>query len=104
MNTLRRHRLLTKALAETLPPLYANDGLGYDAPALIHFFSPYSGWDWYATEFDPETETFFGLVKGDFTELGYFTLAELESAAFSNGVPIVERDLHWYPRPLSEVR
>jgi hypothetical protein len=103
-NTLRKHKLLTKALAAKLPPLYAQDGKGYDAIAYVHFHSPYSGWDWYATEFDPDTGVFFGLVKGFESELGYFTLAELENAAFDNGLPLVERDLDWPATPLRVVR
>lgn len=103
-NTLRGHKLLTKALEATLPALYSTDGQGYNAVARVKFFSPYTGWKWYATEYDPATGTFFGLVKGFNAELGYFTLAELEQAVLGNGVPAVERDLSWTPRPLSEVK
>ena len=76
---LRRHKLMTKELGDTIPPLYANDGA--DDPdavvARVKLFSPYNGWRWYITEWDAETGTCFGLVEGFETELGYFDLTEL---------------------------
>ena len=63
---LRRHKLMTKELGDTIPPLYANDGA--DDPdavvARVKLFSPYSNWTWYITEWDAETGTCFGLVEG----------------------------------------
>ena len=51
---LRRHKLMTKELADTIPPLYANDGA--DDPdtvvAKVKLFSPYNGWRWFITEWD----------------------------------------------------
>ena len=69
---------------------------------VVKFFTPDSYWTWYATEFDG-TDTFFGLVDGQEQELGYFSLKELEDARGPLGLPI-ERDLHFDPTPLSEVR
>ena len=46
--------LMTEELAEGLPPLYATEGEG-DPVALVHYFSCLNGWDWYLTEYDPET-------------------------------------------------
>ena len=69
---LRRHKLMTRELADTIPPLYANDGA--DDPdavlARVKLFSPYNGWRWYITEWDAETGRCFGLVEGFETELG----------------------------------
>lgn len=64
-------KMLTKASERSLPPLYAQDGKGYDAVAYVKFFTPDSNWTWYATEYDPSTGTFFGLVCGMETELGF---------------------------------
>ena len=100
---MRGHKLLTKELAAKLPELYSQDGKGEEAVAVVKFFSPYTGWRWYATEFDGE-DTFFGLVEGFETELGYFSLQELESVTVFGGVPAIERDLHWTPRTLGELR
>ena len=93
--------LLTKELRGKLPPLYAMEG-EEDPFVICKFFHPRSSWTWYAIEFDGE-DIFFGLVKGHFTELGYFSLSELEEFRDSWGLG-VERDLHFKPTRLSEVR
>lgn len=101
----RQTKMLTTELQKALPDLYSQDGKGMDAVAVVHYFSPYSGWDWYGTEFDGE-DTFFGLVRGFETELGYFSLRELSETMISIGgvmVPAVERDLYWTPKKLSEL-
>jgi hypothetical protein len=95
--------LLTNKIKEDLPSLYANEDKSEDDTAVVvKFFTPDSYWTWYATEFDG-TDTFFGLVDGQEQELGYFSLSELEDARGPLGLP-VERDLHFNPTPLSEVR
>ena len=102
----RRHKLITKELADNIPPLYANDGAD-DPDAVVaraKLFSPYTGWRWYITEWDAETGTCFGLVEGFETELGYFDLTELAEATVFGRVPAVERDLHWEPKTLGEIR
>ena len=94
------------------------------ATALIHFFSPGSDWDWYASEgsyvdangfYDTDQEKvdflFFGLVSGFEVELGYFSLSELEKLRFPLSIKEgqktlvvfqyqIERDLHWIPQSL----
>lgn len=102
LDGVRKHTLLTAADRKKLPPLYSQDGKGNEAIAYVKFFSPYSNWTWYATEFDGE-DTFFGLVVGQQTELGYFSLSELEGAE-RNGLPLVERDKWWDPAPLGDIR
>ena len=103
---LRRHKLMTKELGDTIPALYANENVeDYDsvlAPAKL--FSPYNGWRWFITEWDPQTGTCFGLVEGFETELGYFDLTELAEVTVLGGVPAVERDLYWKPTTLGEIR
>jgi hypothetical protein len=93
--------LLTKEIRRKLPALRSTDD-DDDPLVVVKFFHPYSDWTWYATEFDPEDGLFFGLVDGFEAELGYFSLAEFESIKF-RGLGM-ERDLHWSPKPLSEVR
>ncbi|MEI7837962.1 MAG: DUF2958 domain-containing protein [Planctomycetota bacterium] len=94
--------LLTKELLRQLPPLGAQEAKGPEAIAPVKFFTPDNSWTWYAVSYSPEDGTFFGLVDGQFKELGYFTLAELETARGPLGMPI-ERDLHWQPRTLREI-
>ena len=93
--------LLTKKIREDLPKLYDNEGKS-DAKVIVKFFTPDSNWTWYATEFDG-VDTFFGLVDGFEQEFGYFSLRELEEIRGPLGL-LVERDIHFEPKPLSEVR
>ena len=102
----RGHKLMTRELGDTIPALYANEcAEDYDAvlvPAKL--FSPYSNWTWYVTEWDRETGLCFGLVEGFEVELGYFDLTELAEVTVFGGVPAVERDLHWQPKTIGEIR
>jgi hypothetical protein len=96
-----RVKLLTKANVKALPALYSQDGKGQDAIAHVKFFTPWTNWTWYASEYDPQERRFFGKVVGQETELGYFMLDELESVVGPAGLKI-ERDRHWTPRPLKD--
>jgi hypothetical protein len=86
----RGHALMTPKLRLALPPLYSTED-DDDARAIVRYFSPYSNWVWYAFEFSPEDDLFFGFVIGFEAEWGYFGLAELDCA--KGGLPLVERDL-----------
>ena len=103
---LRRHKLMTKELGNTIPALYANENVeDYDTVmAKVKLFSPYNGWTWYVTEWEAETGLCFGLVEGFEVELGYFDLTELAEATVFGQVPAVERDLYWKPQTLGEIR
>ena len=103
---LRGHALMTKEVGEKIPALYANEHVpDYDSvPAPAKLFSPFSNWTWYITEYDPVTGTCFGLVEGFESEIGYFDLTELSEATVFGGVPAVERDLHWQPKTIGEIR
>jgi len=89
-------------LASQVPPLYATED-NSDPTVWIKLFTPDSNWTWYLTEFDPSEKLAFGLVVGPATELGYFSLAELEQSRGPLGSR-VERDLHFRPQPLSQVQ
>lgn len=94
-------KLLTQSVRNSLPPLYStqNDA---DPVARVKFFTPWTCWTWYAFEFDGD-DTFFGLVEGLETELGYFSLSELESIRGPAGLRI-ERDRYFQPKPLSQLQ
>jgi hypothetical protein len=94
-------KLLTKALEKQLPALYAQDGKGRDAIAYAKFFHPLSNWTFYATEYDAKSKMFFGLVAGQINELGYVSLAELETVKI-RGIGM-ERDLYFKPKPLNAI-
>ena len=74
-----------------------------EAIAYVKFFTPDSNWTWYASEYDPEKKMFFGLVEGLDTELGYFSLEELQSVRGPLGLKI-ERDIYFEETPLSQLQ
>lgn len=114
-------KLLTKELCGNIPELYSQEAVG-DPVLVAKFFTPDSNWTWYVIEgsvlvtvhdgdpvHEPLTEyedgnevLFFGLVDGFEAELGYFLFSELQSARGPLGLEI-ERDMSWWPIPLSEV-
>lgn len=94
-------KLLTKENRSKLPALGSQENVE-DPVVQVKFFTPDSSWTWYATEFDGK-DMFFGLVDGFEPELGYFSLSELESVRGPMGLAI-ERDMHFKPKPLSEVK
>ena len=96
-------KLLPKSVEKLLPPRYSQEGLGEEAIAHVKFFTPWTNWTWYASEYDPEDRMFFGVVVGHEREFGYFSLDEMEAIKGPAGLRI-ERDLHWSPRPLRECR
>ena len=91
-------KLLTKELTKKLPELYSTSEKNpQDVKVVVKFFCPYGRRTWFATEYDSESKTFFGFVKGntkDDDELGYFSLTELENAKLAFGLKI-ERDLYF---------
>ena len=95
--------LLPKEIADQLPPLYSQEH-ETDPMVICKFFHPLSNMTWYATEGSPEGDDFifFGWVHSDFPELGYFSLNEMKEVKVK-GLGI-ERDLHFTPKKLSEVK
>lgn len=96
-------KLLTQAMLGKLPPLGSTDGQWDDAIVQCKFFTPWSNWTWYCLEYSPEDQVFFGLVYEFEVELGEFSLEQLESCVGPAGLKI-ERDLHFKPCKLSEIR
>ena len=79
-------KLLPKEILDKLPKLYSQEKKGGDAVVIVKFFTPWSSWTWYATEYDPVERTFFGLVDGFEKELGYFSLDELADVTGPGGL------------------
>ena len=76
-----------------------------DPLVIAKFFNPAGAGTWYATEFDPESLSFFGYVSifGDWNdEWGSFSLDELENYRGRFGLGI-ERDRFFTERPASQV-
>ena len=93
--------LLTNELRKSLPALYSQEN-EKDPMVICKFFLPATRWTWYAIEYDGK-DTFFGYVAGDFPELGYISLSELERLDGPFGLG-VERDLYFEPVRLSEIK
>ncbi len=97
------HTLLPAEIAAMLPPLYSQEEQGENAIAVVKFFTPWTNWTWYTSEYDPEQRLCFGVVVGQEREVGYFSLDELEGIRGPGGL-CIERDLYWKPKPLKECR
>lgn len=104
-------KMITKEIERKAPRLYATDGQGKEAVAVAHYFSM-NGWDWYMTEYDPETREAFGYVKSPYLsqfgpgrdgEFGYFNLDEFDQINRKHGFEIVEREIYWTPCKLAEI-
>ena len=73
------------------------DNDDFDPPPVVKLFTPDAGATWLLTEIDPDDHDHaFGLcdLGQGFPELGYVSLAELQSVRGRLGLPI-ERDLHF---------
>lgn len=94
---------LPKEIAKDIPELYATDGgLIGDKTAYLRYFMPFSSYTCYVLEADKHTGEMFALVTlGYGWELGYTSLAEIESVKVS-GIRI-ERDIHFEPTKLHEI-
>jgi len=96
-------KMLTKEIEARFVKVGRQEEKGDEALVICKFFTPWSNWTWFATEYDPVERVFFGLVQGMETELGYFSLDEFATVRGPFGLKI-ERDLHWTERTLAEVK
>ncbi len=100
--------LLTKAILDTVPELYTYaETKAEDVPIAAKFFTPWTCWTWYMTEYDPETTRAFGLVVSSMCpdgELGYFMLSELEEIRGAITVRFANGGSHTGPRCLKVER
>ena len=97
-------KLMTKALEQRFAQI-GSQGSSPDPLIIAKFFNPIGAGTWYATEYDPQTRTFFGYVSifGDHNdEWGYFSLDELESYRGKFGLGL-ERDRYFKEQTASQV-
>ena len=97
-------QLLTMALEQRFAQIGSQEN-NPDPLIIAKFFNPTGAGTWYATEYDPQTRTFFGYVSifGDHDdEWGYFSLDELETFQGRYGLGI-ERDLYFKEQTASQV-
>lgn len=95
--------LIPQSLLHTIPDLYETEE-SLDPICYIKLFTPDSNWTWYITEISQQDHNIcFGYVIGLESELGYFSLDEIESLRGSLGL-YVERDISFKPTPLSQIK
>jgi len=96
-------KLVPQTLLSDIPDLYATEG-STNPLCYVKLFTPDSNWTWYIIEFSKEDRnTCYGYVQGLESELGYFTLGELENVHGALGLG-VERDLYFKPTSLSTIK
>ncbi|MFE7172618.1 DUF2958 domain-containing protein [Streptomyces sp. NPDC057616] len=84
-----------------IPPLYSTEDTPVpDKIVHLHYFGA-GCMDWFVTELDPTCGLAFGWAHITDSEWGYVLLPELESIAYCGLV--IERDLHWDPKPVRDV-
>ena len=90
-------------LLSDMPDLYGTENL-LDPICHVKLFTPDSNWTWYIIELSrADKDTCYGYVVGLESELGYFSLSELESVHGPWGLKI-ERDLWFEPTPFSQLK
>lgn len=96
-------KLIPHTLLSDIPDLYATEG-SLNPVAYVKLFTPDSNWTWYIIEFSKDdANTCYGYVQGLESELGYFSLLELESVHGPLGLTI-ERDMSFEPIEFSKVK
>jgi hypothetical protein len=87
-----------------IPELYSQEGA--ESPiAYVKLFDILSGWTWYVMECEKQENgdyLMFGYVVGVESELGYFSLQEIEK--LNQEFPRIERDLYFKPIPLEDIK
>ena len=95
-------KLIPDELLSSLPGLYETEG-SLNPLCHIKLFTPDSNWTWYIIEFSKTDATCYGYVHGLDSELGYFSLEELETTHGPLGLAI-ERDLSFEPTPFATIK
>lgn len=86
---------MTSLIPPDAPALYSTEG--QDDPLVCAvYYHEQMGWSWFLLEYDRDEDMAFGLVDGFFEEMGYFSLADLESVGC--------KAVTFEPGPLSSVR
>ena len=106
---LRRHKLMTKEIGDTIPALYANENVE-DQDSVIasrEAVQPRTtAGAWYHNRVGGGSrDSASASSRGLKSKLGYFSIwTELSEVTVFGGVPAVERDLHWKPKTLGAIR
>ena len=98
------NNLIPKELIEemNIPKLYETERT-INPICYVKLFTPDSVFTWFIIELSIDEDTCYGFVKGFESELGYFSLKELENIKGALGLA-VERDTSFIPTALAIVR
>ena len=95
--------LIPEELLNKIPDLYETER-SINPICHIKLFTPDSIFTWYIIEISKEDKhTCYGLVKGFESEIGYFSLKELETIKGNLGLR-VERDISFSPTALGIIK
>ena len=95
--------LIPHDLLKIIPDLYEIEEID-DPLCYVKLFLPSTAWSWYIIELSKTDHNLcFGYVVGIESELGYFSLQELESLRGSMGLS-VERDVGFVPTGLASIK
>ena len=96
-------KLIPQKLLSKIPDLYETENT-LDPICQVKLFTPDSNWTWYIIELSKnDVNSCFGYVQGMESELGYFTLEELEKVHGPLGLAI-ERDILFEPTRFSKIK
>lgn len=94
--------LLSKEQLTNIPKLYETEDIS-DPLCHIKLFTPDANFTWFIIEVSIDEDVCYGYVEGYESELGYFSLLEVQSLRGKLNLP-VERDESFKPTKLSEIR
>ena len=97
---------LSGACADRLKdfPLYSQEK-NADPVIGVKLFHAFGSGTWYLTEYDPEQKLAFGYVTGlGVDEWGYVSLDELAAINLVPGIPSIEVDLFFSPKPFGQIK
>ena len=94
--------LIPKEILNNIPNLYETQDLE-DPICHIKLFTPDANFTWYIIESSIDEDICYGYVKGLESELGYFSLNEIQQIRGSLNLP-VEIDRSFKPTLLSVVK
>ncbi len=95
-------KLIPDALLSSIPNLYETEG-SLNPMCHVKLFTPDSNWTWYIIEVSKSDLTCYGYVQGLDSELGYFSLTELESVRGPLGLGI-EIDMSFEPTLFATIK
>ncbi len=99
---LVKHAFLTESILNDFRTIW-DQSETTDPIVVCKYFDPCSRWTRYATEYDEETQIFFGFVVWIEQERWGFCLAELQEYKWPLGIGI-ERDAHFHKCRFSEMK